>query len=526
MKNSYRKIAHFVVECSSPLSVSSGAEGFMVDKVVLKDANNLPFISGTSIAGILRHYIEDASKNEKCTAFGTDSGSRVIVSSAHLLRSNSEVVEKLMDCSNSFLSKYTHQLPERDHVAISSKGTAVKSSKFDEQLVFKGSRFAFRIEFETDNSDADNTIWNQLLNAVHSPLFRIGGGTRKGFGAINVVSCKTITYNLNTSSELITYLNYKPSLNSTTDSWTEFEAKLSNEGLDTYSIELTPESFYMFGAGYGDIEVDSTYKTEICINGWEDTPKLSDALLLIPATSVKGALAHRTAFYFNKLTNHTVDKSVDDTSQCLLDDNLVKDQSEFSNILLEINNLAKIQDNESLSDTIEQLKNQKSKIEQHITVLHNLDVEAKGVEWDDFNTKMDQLKNSEFSFKGTLDDNEAVLSLFGCKSDSRNVNTGQRGKVLLSDLFITDSNKNKIFNHVSIDRFTGGGRAGALFSEKVIDSNTTLNMKIFVEKDSERSALVTEAFESAIHDLVSGRLALGGMTTKGNGVFIGEFKKD
>ena len=47
-----------------------------------------------------------------------------------------------------------------------------------------------------------------------------------------------------------------------------------------------------------------------------------------------------------------------------------------------------------------------------------------------------------------------------------------------------------------------------------------------LEKDIERSALVTEAFESALHDLVSGRLALGGMTTKGNGVFIGKFKKD
>jgi CRISPR/Cas system CSM-associated protein Csm3 (group 7 of RAMP superfamily) len=60
----------------------------------------------------------------------------------------------------------------------------------------------------------------------------------------------------------------------------------------------------LFGSGFGDHEVDMTpVKARKVV--WEDgVGRLSDKMVLIPATSVKGALSHRVAFHWNKLNKY------------------------------------------------------------------------------------------------------------------------------------------------------------------------------------------------------------------------------
>jgi hypothetical protein len=45
-----------------------------------------------------------------------------------------------------------------------------------------------------------------------------------------------------------------------------------------------------------------------------------------------------------------------------------------------------------------------------------------------------------------------------------------------------------------------------------------------VEEAALKDARIKEAFETALNDLISGRLQLGGRTTKGHGVFNGNFE--
>ena len=89
----------------------------------------------------------------------------------------------------------------------------------------------------------------------------------------------------------------------------------------------------------------------------------------------------------------------------------------------------------------------------------------------------------------------------------------------------------KVFEHVSIDRFTGGAIDSALFQEKAIAKRDEFIIEILLRNDArddaEKRAFknVLEAFETALDDVVKGRLSLGGATTKGYGFFKGKVLK-
>jgi CRISPR/Cas system CMR subunit Cmr4 (Cas7 group RAMP superfamily) len=121
-------------------------------------------------------------------------------------------------------------------------------------------------------------------------------------------------------------------------------------------------------------------------------------------------------------------------------------------------------------------------------------------------------------------DNEAVFNLFGIESKGE---TGQRGKIIIDDLYFNDLevNNGKIFNHVAIDRFTGGAMNGALFSEKVshlVENDKVFEINLSLDKTEFNDENINESLEAALIDICKGLLSLGGMTTKGNGMFTGK----
>ena len=80
------------------------------------------------------------------------------------------------------------QLPIRQHAKIGHRGATLKGGKFDEEIVLKGTRFCFEMEML---SDKDNDAkFKELLDTLNSETFRIGSGSRSGFGEIEVVGCQ------------------------------------------------------------------------------------------------------------------------------------------------------------------------------------------------------------------------------------------------------------------------------------------------------------------------------------------------
>lgn len=412
-KNRY--IAHIVLEADTPVKVGSNTSDFLQDAPVQKDWNGLPMILSTSITGVLRKEFDETKAAD---IFGKDCGSQIIISNALLIDEKGLVCEELL-ISKSDFHRIFDNLPVREHTAIDSKGVTKKGAKFDEEVIHKGTRFKFSIEFVGD----DKTVFDDVLNLLSNPTLRLGGGSTKGFGKFKTHEIKTALVDLE---------DYSSSLN---DKLAEFkECKIEPSASKThtvYKLKIRPDDFFMFGSGLGDSEADMTPVYEQVLDYAQG--KLTQKQILIPASSIKGALAHRTTFHLNKLLGNTI----------------------------EANN---------------------------------------------------GLKN--------------VKDIFGEAKNSKQNIDGSKGKILISDCFkpFDEQKQTKTFDHVSIDRFTGGAIEGALFQEKTIADDREYELEILLEKNIDSKA--TEAFELALRDIVTGMLPLGGATTKGHGVFIGEVSKD
>ena len=407
-----RQIAHIIIEADTPLKVGSNNSDFLQDSPIQKDFNGLPMILGTSIAGVLRKDFDETKVND---VFGKENGSKVIISNALLLDDTQRVNEELLPKKTRFL-KLFDILPIREHVGITDKGVANNGAKFDEEVLYKGTRFKFSMEMLDDEES-----FEEILELLQSNTFRLGGGSTKGFGKVKVVSISTDTFDIES------YENYSSSLNHRLSQ--SFDLKeIESKNYTKYILNLTPDDFFMFGSGFGDGDADSTQVYEDVID--YDERSLKKKKILIPASSIKGAIAHRTLFHYNSLKENTI----------------------------EANNGVKL--------------------------LETIFGEAK-------NTKEDK---------------------------------GFRGKVIFSDVYLEDKKQTKVFDHVSIDRFTGGAIDGVLFQEKTIAQDDTFDIEILLHKDVKDKEL--KAFEKALKDITTGMLSLGAMTSKGHGVFSGSVTRN
>ncbi len=457
----YRYIARVVVEAETPLSISSGDKGIETDSIVVLDANGLPYIPGTSLAGVFRHAVKDNTKNidvDKYFGFqkGDEGhGSLINFSDARMLDQNGKVIDgiKVIDFDDPFMAAYRY-LPVRQHTKINDKGTTVEGGKFDEQVVIAGTRFCFEIEMIAKERE-EEFFRGVVLAELRKDTFRLGGGTRNGFGKLAVVKgeLKYKELDLGNKTDLDAYVKKSSSLS---EDWSAFvedknDTEISSEGWTKYEIKLKPEDFFLCGAGFGDSQADIIPVKETKVN-WDSIPATTveeSKIILIPATSLKGALAHRVAYHYNK---------------------------------------------------------------------------QKGYYAGDENAK-------------TGSDNAAVKALFGSvvKTDDGVDVKATRGNVLFDDIVKYEKSAlnneikvkdryDKLFNHVAIDRFTGGALSGALFQNKAVYAKgLELNTVILVRDcvDAEYIA----AFEKALEDLCKGLLPLGGGTGKGHGLFTGEWNK-
>ena len=442
-----RYLTRVVIEAATPLAVGTGNKSVLTDALVARDLNGLPYIPGSSLAGVLRHIIGDDNK-QRDSIFGFQDGnkghgSRIIFTDAVLLDADGEAQDGLIIGEKSaFLSNYD-ALPTRQHVRINQFGSTDKGGKFDEQVVYQGTRFVFEIEM-VDNGD-NKVRYCKVLDNIFTQLFRVGGGTRSGFGAIRVIDMEYRLLDLSKPEELELYITKSSSLKQT---WEGYEPYSPEDGSEQpwheYVLELKPLDFYLFSSGFSDDDADTIPVTEsYVVWNTDGMGQFVDDGVLIPATSFKGALAHRVAYHWNKIKGFTAESG---------------------------------------------------------------------------NGKVG-------------DKNEAVVKLFGSSgSDSDAIS---RGNVLLSDVILepseTEQDKlrdNKLLNHVTIDRITGGTIAGHLFTEKVTHRpNQSFKEVLYVNAEVLRDDDIKAALERSLQDICDGLLPLGGGTNRGHGIFTGSIIK-
>ena len=309
MKNQYRFLARIVIEAKSPLNIGSGNKGIKSDSLVLRDINGLPFIPGTTIAGLLRHTL---GKNEDKYMGSQQMGSSLIITEAKMLNNDGTVLDGILSqekLNSPFLANY-RQLPIRQHAKIGHRGATIKGGKFDEEIVLKGTRFCFEMEMLSDKED--DAKFKELLNTLNSDTFRVGSGSRSGFGEICVVGsqCLYKKVNLDDNDQKAWYLKKSSSLS---EDWEDADIIHLDvpipTGWTTYTMQLKPVDFMLFGSGFGNDKADMTFVRETFVDWSTNSAQIKDRehVVLIPASSVKGALSHRLAFHYNKLKERFAD---------------------------------------------------------------------------------------------------------------------------------------------------------------------------------------------------------------------------
>ena len=192
------------------------------------------------------------------------------------------------------------QLQQRDHCAISHLGTARDTGKFDRTVLISGVRFICEFSIIAETKEQAENEANAITALWNSPKFRLGGGTRNGFGKIKLRSIHGKEYDLANENDRTAFLNRSASL-----ACDPGEPELSitesaeNDAI-SWKCTLTPETFWMVSSGSGNKDINIWPKYETRIDWNSDTPEFVESPLL-PATSIKGALAHRTAYHYNKL---------------------------------------------------------------------------------------------------------------------------------------------------------------------------------------------------------------------------------
>ena len=489
-KYNHRLIARITIEAETPLAVGSGKKSILTDAAINRDANGLPFIPGTTLAGLIRHAIDEElanrlmgfikKKNDKNGEYEVE-GSRLIVTEAKLLNHNGKAIDGLLnletacnDEDRTFLDGFKHA-PIRQHAKINHRGVTEDKGKFDEEVVPKGARFGFEMELMANPKSEEELAeykrdFKDLLRKLRADGFRVGGKSRNGFGRIEVVGevCLYRELDLSQPADLDLYLKKRASLAETWDGFEPLELEKPQESRYTrYKLEITPKDFLFFGSGFGNEDVDHSYIKERFIE-WNEEGNIGrwhshDHSLVVPASSVKGALAHRTAFHFNKL------------AEC------------FANDI-----------------PAEELANHSGKHNEAVCALF-------GSEGNDDKYESNKKENATERCDGK-----------------------RRGHVLFADIVKQRKGQTgkKIHNHVKIDRFTGGAIDGALFDEEALivhpDEPEKLELDLLVDKDERinEDQRIIQAFEEALKDVCKGMLPLGGNVNKGYGQFEGKLYKD
>lgn len=113
-------------------------------------------------------------------------------------------------------------------------------------------------------------------------------------------------------------------------------------------------------------------------------------------------------------------------------------------------------------------------------------------------------------------DNARSDALFGAVKEQ---DGGQAGRITVTDGAVTGAQWARL-DHVSLDRFTQGPLDHHLFSEAPLYKGT-LQFDLSVDT-AELAPESRRAFDSAVRDLLNGRLGIGGGGSRGHGFCTGQ----
>jgi CRISPR/Cas system CMR subunit Cmr4 (Cas7 group RAMP superfamily) len=330
-------IARVTIEVASPLSIGSGDGGGVFDVAIARDANGFPMINGASLQGVLRSLMERSDRGKADWLFGTmqartTSPAKITVNAAMVHNANDCAVVGLIldgsDLSDALLPKLRDEDPVlRDHVRINEMGAADGSGKFDRAAVPRGTRFSFELSMWCSSAE-EISAFKEVLALVPHPLFRLGGATRRGYGRIKVLAMAMAKFATPAEqaddicklrSKPLSYQRDLQPVDTSHDDWAD---------VIDIAIDLTTCGYWRAGNDGTAVrtdsqqgieqanrhrEVDAAFTREPWIDWasgkgtWQEPGSSEAQDYVLAGSSIRGALAHRALFHWNKICGNFVD---------------------------------------------------------------------------------------------------------------------------------------------------------------------------------------------------------------------------
>lgn len=448
-------LSKIVLESQSAHGIQSGLGDTTHDVLLVRDANGLPALPGSSIAGVLRHrYREQFGKENEEAIFGNlDHPSWLSIQWGVIHNANNQACEGLLYESEILDDPILYKLKEdkplvRQRVRLNSFGTTVDHGKFDTTLIPAGARYSTFISYWCDGTDISKARWEKLQSLLTQPLY-MGHGTRSGSGLFNVIEHKNAIWDLRTEAGKEAYLARPRSRNEQTG----LSPAQVEEGEKLLTVTIPIEAEGGFRIGGGEVSLLSTQinrtkipdilpQHEIKIVWQGNKAKLSKIVHLIPGSAIKGAIRHRVAYHYRRLTGEFISASAS----------------------------------------------------------HNRAMLARGAE-------ESHAVRVLFGFSASEDKNRDDIS-----------QVREAGCLIFNDIHIEDADVTALM-HNKIDRFTGGVIGGALFEEEILWKPSIAIKINVLPYTTEIEPTVRQALQATLEDLASGLLPLGAGGSRGLGTF-------
>lgn len=259
----------------SPLLIGCGAQG-NVDLPVLKDAKGIPYIPGTSLGGVLRHYFRErlgADFNlEQIESFwGSEKASESRLQS-------SLFVYDLHPMDNGNVNVVV-----RDGVALNELGVAQDKKKYDYEIVEPGAAFDFRAEIVLREA-FDQNVFLRIIAFIMSSLengeIALGAMTTKGFGRCRLEEGECRVFDFSKERDAL--------------SWLARDIQ-NGQKVDLKSFVASKKTSGDFAA-----KISLSLKSSLIVRSYSSRPEDPDAVHInsgghpvLPGTSIKGAIRAR-----------------------------------------------------------------------------------------------------------------------------------------------------------------------------------------------------------------------------------------
>ena len=192
------KIYYYVrMELLSPISIGNG-DDLLTDHDCLRNSKGVPFIPGTSLAGVFSHYLSD----EMLALFTPKIGDEYKQSPYYISDANIVLDDKKRNVSTSI----------RDGVKLKPDKIAEDGAKFDFEIVESSTKFDFRIEVivrDHDNIDKMKKVVDVILHGLNSGEILLGYKSKRGYGKVKIEDVKIKEFTKNSLEEMLLFNKYQ-----------------------------------------------------------------------------------------------------------------------------------------------------------------------------------------------------------------------------------------------------------------------------------------------------------------------------